>query len=106
MDELKNLGKNIRRLRRSADITQSELGLKIDLSKDSLSKLELGKQENIGLKYLVLICQVLNVDMEALFIKDTRIITPSFSISDGSVRALGEIVKQVQEIMAKYGGKE
>jgi len=80
-----------------------ELGLRVELTKDTISKLELGKQENIGLKYLISICRVLEVELEALFIKDAKSIPIIFNVSDGSVRALGEIVERVQKILA---GKE
>ena len=103
MDELKTLGKNIRRLRRSADLTQSELGLKIDLSKDTLSKLELGKQENIGMKHLILICRELGADMEQLFVKDAKSFSINITLSDGNARAIGEIVEQVKKILTKKG---
>jgi|GEM_PF-2138572 len=106
MDELKTIGRNLKRLRSSAVMTQMELGLRVDLTKDTISKLELGKQDNIGLKYLVSICRVLEVELEALFIKDAKSIPIILNVSDGSVRAVGEIFKRVQEIMAKYGGKE
>jgi len=103
MDELRVLGQNLRRLRTGKGLTQMELGLRVELTKDTISKLELGKQENIGLKYLISICRVLEVELEALFIKDAKSIPIIFNVSDGSVRALGEIVERVQKILA---GKE
>jgi len=103
MDELRVLAQNLRRLRAGKGWTQMELGLEVGLTKDTISKIELGKQENVGLKYLVSICRVLEVDLEQLVAKDSQSIPVIFNVSDGSVRALGEIVKQVQKILA---GKE
>jgi len=99
MDELKTPGRNLKRLRLSSGLTQAELGLRVGLTKDTISKLELGKQENPGMKHLVLICRVLNVELEQLFIKDVKLIPINLVVSDGSVRALGEIIKQVQKIL-------
>jgi len=101
MDELRTLAQNLRRLRQSKGLTQIQLGQKVNLTKDTISKIELGKQENVGLKYLVLICRTLEVDLEQLFVKDVRSFPVIFNVSDGSVRAMGEIVEQVQKILAK-----
>lgn len=101
MNELKTPGRNLKRLRLSSGLTQADLATKVGLSKDTISKLELGKQENPGMKHLVLICRVLKVDLEQLFIKDARLIPVNFIVSDGSVQALGEIIKQAQKILAK-----
>jgi len=101
MNELKIPGRNLKRLRLSSGLTQGDLATKVGLSKDTISKLELGKQENPGMKHLVLICRVLNVDLEQLFIKDVKLIPINLVVSDGSVRAIGRIVEQVQKILAK-----
>jgi len=101
MDELKNLAQNLRRLRVGKGLTQEELGLKVGLTKDTISKIELGKQENVGLRYLILICQMLEVDLEQLVTKNIRSIPIVFNVSDNNIQAVGEIVKQIQNIIAK-----
>lgn len=101
MNKLETIGRNLRRLRLSSDLTQAQLALQVGLSKDTISKIEQGKQKNIGIKYLILICRVLNADLEQLFIKDAKSILVNFTVSDGSVRALGEIIKQAQKILKK-----
>jgi len=103
MDELRVLGQNLRRFRAGKGLTQAELGLRVELTKDTISKIELGKQENVGLKYLVSICRVLEVDLEQLVATNARTIPINLHVSDGNVRALGEIVERVQKILA---GKE
>jgi len=64
------LAQNLKRHRQSKGLTQKELGLKVGLTKDTISMLELGKQENIGLKYLIMIRRELGIGMEKLFEKN------------------------------------
>lgn len=99
MDELKNLAQNLKRLRAGKGLTQAELGLRVGLAKDTISKIELGKQENVGLKYLISICRTFEVDMERLFAKDARII--SLFISDGNIQVLKEIASQILQMLAE-----
>lgn len=99
MDELKTLGKNIRRLRRSADFTQSELGLKIDLSKDSLSKLELGKLENPGIKYLIRICRELDTSMGELFFEEGQLTPFNLFISKENVPAIKSLAETLKRLI-------
>lgn len=101
MNELKTPGRNLKRLRLSSGLTQADLATKVGLTKDTLSKIELGKQQNPGLKHLVLICRVLKVDLEQLFIKDAKLIPVNFIVSDESVQAIGKIVEQFQKILTK-----
>jgi len=98
---LENLGDNIKRLRSFSGLTQEELGLKVSLSKESISRLELGKQKNIGMMYLLSICRVLKVDLEELVVMQPRAIPIKIVVSDENVQAMGEIVKQFQKIIKK-----
>lgn len=101
MNELKTIGGNLRRLRLSSGLTQADLSQKVGLTKDTISKIELGKQKNIGIKHLISICQVLDVGLERLFIKGANLIPINLVVSDGSVHAIGRIVEQFQRILAK-----
>ena len=72
MYNLAIFGKNLQRWRQFRGLTQEELAVKVKLTKDTISKVELAKQHNIGLTYIILICQELDVKIEELFIKDPK----------------------------------
>jgi len=100
------LAQNLKRHRQSKGLTQKELGLKVGLTKDTISKLELGKQENVGLKYLTLICQELDISMEELFIKDFKYIPFKLVVSDENVETLKALLKQISYALSKIGEEE
>ena len=99
MNEIKTLGTNLRRLRLSSGLTQKELGMKVGLTKGTISKLELGKQGDIEIKYLLLICQTLGVSIEEFFIKNAK--TIKLTISDENVQMLGKIFSLIKEMLAQ-----
>jgi len=99
MNEMKTLGRNLRRLRLSSGLTQKELDLKIGLT-NTVSQLELGKAGDIKIKYLYLICRLLKVDIEQLFM-DSRMLPINFIVSNSNVRALEKIFSRVKEILAQ-----
>jgi len=68
----KTLAFNLKRLRQFKGLTQEELAKKVGLTKDTISKIELGKQENVGFKYLISICKELGIGIEELFIKNSK----------------------------------
>lgn len=100
------LAKNLKRHRQSKGLTQKGLGQKVGLTKDTISKLELGKQENIGLKYLILICAELEISMEELFIKDFKYIPLKLVISDENSSTIRALLKQVSYVLSKIIVKE
>ena len=99
MNDMKTLGRNLRRLRLSSGLTQKELDTKVGLTKGTISKLELGKQGDIEVKYLLLICQTLGVSIEEFFIKNAR--TIKLIISDENVQTLGKIFSLIKEMGAQ-----
>ena len=101
MDEKKILGRNLKRHRLSKGLTQAELGIKVGLRGETISNIELAKQENIGLKYLILICRELNVTLEELFIKNPNSVSFKFIISDENVRVLEELLNRIKNITDK-----
>jgi transcriptional regulator with XRE-family HTH domain len=66
MDERKVLGKNLKRGRSSKGLSQKELGIKVGLRGETISNIELAKQGNIGLKYLILICREPGTDISSI----------------------------------------
>jgi len=101
MDELGVLGQNLRRLRMGKGMTQVELARKVGLTKETVSKIELGKQKNPGVGYLVLICKELDIKMEELFMEEPEARFIKITLSDANARAIGEIFSQVQKILPK-----
>ena len=54
----KTIGSNIRALRLKADLTQTELASKIDVTRDAIAKIE-GDVNTLSVDTLIKICQVL-----------------------------------------------
>lgn len=73
MYDLKIFGRNLKRYRCFRGLTQEDLAKKVGISKDTISKIEVGKQKNFGLKHLILICELLDVTIEQLFVKDPKV---------------------------------
>lgn len=99
MNERGILGKNLKRFRQAKGLMQKELATKVGLSKDTISKIELGKQENIGLKYLSVICRELDISIEELFIKDPGSITLKLVASEENVRILEKLFAEFKRIL-------
>jgi transcriptional regulator with XRE-family HTH domain len=72
MNEREIMGKNLRTHGQAKGLRQKDLATRVGLSVDAVSKIELGKQENIGIKYLVSICQELDIGIEELFLENPR----------------------------------
>ena len=101
MNEKKTLAMNLRRYRLLAGLKQEDLAAKIGLSKDTISKIELGKQENIGLKYLVSICRELEISIEELFMEDPEALYLKFVVSDQNLPNLEKLIARVVDIFGK-----
>ena len=101
MDEREILGKNVRKYRQLKGLTQGDLAKKVGLTKDTISKIELGKQKNPGLKHLILIHRELGIEMEELFMEDpaTKIIKLVFSKQnvESIERIFNEIIKRLEK---------
>jgi len=95
MSEREILGKNIRGFRQLKGLRQKELSKAVGLSMDTISKIELGKQENIGLKYLISICRELDIAIEQLFLEDPKSLRIELVISDKNFEGLKEICKKL-----------
>ena len=62
----KEVGNNIRKIRTTQDISQSQLAYETGMSREFINKVENGKN-NISLKKLILICEALGVPPKKLF---------------------------------------
>ena len=101
MKELEILGRNIRRYRQVKGLRQGDLAKKVVLAKDTISMIESGKQKNVGLKYLILICRELDVGLEQLFMEDPEARFIKFVLSDENVRSLGKFFTEIIRISGK-----
>ena len=98
MNEREILAENLRRYRLVKGLKQKALAAKVGLSTDTISKIETGKQENIGMKYLYLICKELNISIEELFMEDPKRIRLELVVSDKNV----DTVKAAIEAFNKF----
>jgi len=101
MKEKQALAFNLKRLRQFKGLTQKGLAKKVDLTKDTISKIELGKQENVGFKYLISICRELNISIEELFMEDANYIPLKIVVSDKNVEALKNIAAEFIRALTK-----
>ncbi|MBA7478195.1 hypothetical protein ES707_13616 [subsurface metagenome] len=97
-DERANTAKNLRQYRLVKGLKQKELAAKVGLSTDTISKIELGKQNNIGMKYLVSICRELDSSIEELFMADPKRIRLDLVVSDKNV----DVIKAAIEAFKKF----
>jgi len=101
MYDLKVLGKNLKRYRQFRGMTQNQLAIKVGMTKDTISMIELGKQKNIGLKYLISISRELNVELEQLFMADPEAKFIKLVISDKNFQALKELFTEITRTFSK-----
>lgn len=73
MYDLKIFGKNLKRYRQFRGLTQEDLAIKVGISKDTISRLEINKAGRFGLEHLISICEILDVKIEELFFEDPQI---------------------------------
>jgi len=66
VNELTNIGENIKRYRLNAKITQKELANKIGVTHFWICKLEKGKQNNTTLNLLIAISEELKISLNQL----------------------------------------
>lgn len=105
MREKQALAFNLKRLRQVKGLTQESLAKKIGLTKDTISKIELGKQENIGLKYLSLICRELDISIEELFLEGAKKLKFEFTLSDKNIEALKNMFAEFIRILGDKGNR-
>lgn len=95
MSEQSIVGKNLRAYRQLKGLKQKELAAAVGLSVDTICKVELGKQENIGLKYLTLFCRELDISIEELFLENPKSLKVELVASEKNIESLKEICKRL-----------
>ena len=106
MREKETLAFNLKRLRQFKGLTQEGLAKKVGLTKDTISKIELGKQENVGFKYLITICRELDISIEELFIRDSRALPIKLIISDENAAHIRKLFGQAEYVIQIKTGKK
>jgi len=101
MNETEILGANIRKYRHLKGLLQTDLAMRVGLSKDYLSKVEKGRVESISFKRLVSICHALDIQLFQLVMKDSESKFIRLAIDEGNFKALkallDEIVKRLDD---------
>jgi DNA-binding Xre family transcriptional regulator len=98
-DFRKILGKNIQRLRAYKGLQAKELAEIVGITAQTMSGVEKGKQENLGLKTLLKICDVLQVGPEELFMENKDLLSLRFVISDRNIQTLKEVAKIIENLI-------
>ena len=102
MEERKALGSNVRRYRQFKGLSTVELGDKVGLTKDTILRLERGEgkyTKNIGLDYLIKICNVLDVTIEELFMRNGDLLSLRFVVSEHNIKTLKELITIVCDLI-------
>ncbi|MBA7616878.1 hypothetical protein ES703_24180 [subsurface metagenome] len=89
------LARNVKRYRQVKGLKQSDLAAKVGLTSDTISKIETGKQENVGSKYLILISRELDVELFQLFMADPESLTIKFIVSDQNLRSAERLSDEI-----------
>ena len=98
MDKRKILGINIKKHRLIKGWEQKELAEATGLGVDSISKIERGK-ENVGIDNLMIIAEKLDVDIEELFLENSKIISLRILLSEHSKRGLEKMKDLIDDIL-------
>jgi len=98
MKESEILATNLKRHRQFKGLTQKQLGERVGLSRDSISKIELGKYENPGMKYLINICRELDVAIEELLMENPQKLRIDIIVSDKNVKVIEAIIQAFRNL--------
>jgi len=91
MNDLEILATNLKGYRQFKGLSQKQLAVAVGLSPDTISKIELGKQGNIGIRYLIAICRTLDIQLQELFMEASSI-PLRLVISDENAKTLEKIL--------------
>lgn len=104
MNQREILGKNIRKYREFNGLSKLELAKKIGLKDDKqIERLETGHKlaHNFGLNRLLKICDVLDVTLEELAIKDSNLLSMRFVISEHNIQTLKQVAEIIKDLIDK-----
>ena len=104
MNQRKILGANIRKYREFKGLSKLQLAKEIGLKDDKqIERLETGHKlaDNFGLNRLLNICNILDVTLEELTIKDSNLLSLRFVISEHNIQTLKQFVEIIKELCNK-----
>ena len=99
MNETMTLANNLKRIRKAKGMRQEDLAQKVGLSQDSISKLELGKCMNPGMKYLIAIARELDIAIEELLMESPQKLTIEIIASEKNM----EFIRAFVEVARNFG---
>lgn len=101
MDERKTLGKNIQRYRLFRGIGAEQLGKKVGLTKEHISRLETGHEraKNIGLGFLLEIAKELDVPIEELFMQNPKDVSVKFTLAENNLEAARKLLGRLEYVL-------
>lgn len=100
-NDIKEIGKRIRRLRKERGLTVAELAEKVDITEGYLGNIERGAVENPTLKVLTKIAQSLNLKRENL-LSETKSETKRTSFSYGHPKTPDDFINETKSTQRKY----
>ena len=106
MTEAEILGMNIRKYRQAKGWTQTDLAMRIGLSKDYLSKVEKGRVESISFKRLVAICDALDIQLFQLVMKDSESRFFRLAINKENFETLKTLLEELTRKLESISKKE
>ena len=98
MEEKQTLAINLKRHRQFKGLSQKELAKRIGVCADTLSKLESGRQNNPGLKYLKSICRELDISIAELFMEDPQKLRIDIIVSDKNAEIVKAIIQAFKNL--------
>ncbi|MBA7699705.1 hypothetical protein ES703_108404 [subsurface metagenome] len=98
MNERETIAINLKRYRLFKGLSQKELAKRIGVTSDTLSKLETGRQENPGLKYLRSICRELDISIEELFMVNPQTLKLEIVASDKNIEMVRAFIQAFRNL--------
>jgi transcriptional regulator with XRE-family HTH domain len=104
-EKKKTIGENIRRYRSFKGWDQAALGAKVDLRKETISRIESGK-ENVALDTLLKIVDALEVGIEEICLKDMKAVSMRLVLSENNANTLMALLGLIKDILVKKNTTE
>lgn len=96
----KTIGENIHRYRNFKGWNQAVLSDKIGVTKETISRIESGK-ENVSIDTMLKIVDVLDVGMEEICLRDMKSISMRFVLSENNATTLIVMLNLIKDILVK-----
>lgn len=88
---------NVKRYRILKGLKQTDLAWAIKISGDYFSKIERAKTKNIGLKYLIRICEELDIELFQLFLEDPDELNIKLIVGKENLKSLERVLDMINK---------